>query len=153
MKFKSASSNPRVKSLNPRVTSSNPWVTGSNPRVASSNPPTIKSMNMQVNSFKSSLLHIIISPKFFHNSHLYVQFLVIISCFTFPLLHGNFLAGGDALVYLAKPVHKKYSTKLFWGNLFSAYVSYDWFFNSSPPLRACTHLWWPPRHSPSYIRT
>ena len=95
MKIKSASSNPRVKSLNPRVTtsnprvtSSNPWVTGSNPRAASSNPPTIKSMKMQVNSFKSSLLDITISPKFFHNSHLYVQFLVIISCFSFPLLHG-----------------------------------------------------------------
>ena len=26
-----------------------------------------------------------------------------------------FLAGGDALVHLAKPVHKKYSTKFVWG--------------------------------------
>ena len=34
-----------------------------------------------------------------------------------------FLAGGDALVYLAETIHKKYSTKLFWGNPFSTYVS------------------------------
>ena len=38
LKFKSASSNPRVTSSNPRVTSSNPRVTSSNPRVTSSNP-------------------------------------------------------------------------------------------------------------------
>ena len=31
-----------------------------------------------------------------------------------------FLAGGDALVCLAKPVHKKYSTKFIWGHPFSA---------------------------------
>ena len=55
-----------------------------------------------------------------------------------------FLASGDALVYLAKPVHKKYSTKLFWGNPFSTYVSYGQFFNSPPPVRTCTHFWWPP---------
>ena len=40
----------------------------------------------------------------------------------------TFLAGADALVYLAEPIHKKYSTKLFWGNPFSTYVSYDQFF-------------------------
>ena len=34
-----------------------------------------------------------------------------------------FLAGGDALVYLAVPTHKKYSTKFVWGQPFSAYVS------------------------------
>ena len=45
-----------------------------------------------------------------------------------------FLAGGDALVYLAEPMYKKYSTKLFWGNSFSTYVSYDVLF--SP----CTQL-------------
>ena len=45
-----------------------------------------------------------------------------------------FLASADALVYLAEPIHKKYSTKLFWGNPFSAYVSYDQFFNSPPPI-------------------
>ena len=36
-----------------------------------------------------------------------------------------FLAGGDALVYLAKLMHKNYSTKLFWGHPFSTYVFYD----------------------------
>ena len=46
-----------------------------------------------------------------------------------------FLAGGDALVYLAEPMYKKYSTKLFWGTSFSTYVSYDVLF--SP----CTQLY------------
>ena len=44
------------------------------------------------------------------------------------MMEGNnniFFAGGDALVYLSEPVHKKYSTKLFWNNPFSTYVSYD----------------------------
>ena len=36
-----------------------------------------------------------------------------------------FLAGGDALVYLAEPMHKKYSTKFVWGHPFSTHVSYD----------------------------
>ena len=35
-----------------------------------------------------------------------------------------FLAGSDALD-LAEPMHKKYSTTLVWGHLFSTYVSYD----------------------------
>ena len=48
----------------------------------------------------------------------------------------TFLAGGAALVYLARPVHKKYSTTFVWGHSFSTYVSYDQFFNP-PPL--CTH--------------
>ena len=39
-----------------------------------------------------------------------------------------FLAGVDAVVYLAEPVHKKYSTTFVWGNPFSTYVSYDRFF-------------------------
>ena len=30
-----------------------------------------------------------------------------------------FLGGGDALVYLAGPMHKKYSTIFVWGYLFS----------------------------------
>ena len=64
-----------------------------------------------------------------------------------------FLAGGDALVYLAEPMRKKYSTKLFWGNPFSTYVSYDRFFNSPLPVRTCTHFFWPPLHSPSWVRT
>ena len=34
-----------------------------------------------------------------------------------------FLADGDALVYLAVPMHKKYSTKFVWGQPFSTYVS------------------------------
>ena len=46
-----------------------------------------------------------------------------------------FVAGGDALVYLAEPMYKKYFTKLFWGNSFSTYVSYDVLF--SP----CTQLY------------
>ena len=40
-----------------------------------------------------------------------------------------FLAGGDAVVYLVKPIHKKYSTTFAWGHPFSTYVSYDRFFN------------------------
>ena len=54
--------------------------------------------------------------------------------------NGIFLAGGDALVYLTEPMHKKYSTKLFWGNPFSTYVSYDQFFNSPTPAPTCTHF-------------
>ena len=34
-----------------------------------------------------------------------------------------FLADGDALVYLAGPMHKKYSTEFVWGHPFSTYVS------------------------------
>ena len=34
-----------------------------------------------------------------------------------------FLAGGDALVYVAGPMHKKYSTTFVWGHPFSTYVS------------------------------
>ena len=41
-----------------------------------------------------------------------------------------FLAG-DALVYLAEPVHKKYSAVFLWGHPFSSYVSYFQFFSSS----------------------
>ena len=68
-----------------------------------------------------------------------------------------FLAGGDALVYLDKPVHKKYSTTFVWGHPLSTYVSYDKFFNPSP----CTYLYmfWmnptspnPCLHSPSSVR-
>ena len=47
-----------------------------------------------------------------------------------------FLAGGDALVYLAKPMHKKCSTTFVWSHPFSTYVSYDQFFDPPPP---CTH--------------
>ena len=48
-----------------------------------------------------------------------------------------FFAGGDALVYLTKPIHKKYSTISIFGYPFSMYVSYDRFFNPS----LCTHLY------------
>ena len=46
-----------------------------------------------------------------------------------------FLAGGDALLYLAEPMHKKVFV---WGHPLSTYLSYD-FFNSLP-------LW-----APAYI--
>ena len=42
-----------------------------------------------------------------------------------------FVGGGDS-IYLAKSVHKKYSTKFVWGHSFSAYASYDHFFNPLP---------------------
>ena len=68
-----------------------------------------------------------------------------------------FLADGDTLVYLVKPMHKKYSTVFVLGHPFNTYVSYDRFFNpltlyapvhilddpppSSPPfLQFCTYL-------------
>ena len=59
-----------------------------------------------------------------------------------------FLAGGDALVYLAEPMHKKYSTIFVWGNQFSKYVTYDQFFNPLPRVRTCTHFAWPRLYSP-----
>ena len=40
----------------------------------------------------------------------------------------NFLIGGDALVYLAKPIHKQYSTTFVWSHPVSTYVFYDRFF-------------------------
>ena len=49
-----------------------------------------------------------------------------------------FLAGGDALVYLAGPIHKKYSTTFVWSHQFSTYVSYDQFLNPPPP---CKHIY------------
>ena len=63
-----------------------------------------------------------------------------------------FLAGGNALLYLAKPVHEKYSTTFVWGHPFSRYVSYDQFFNSSP-LYTPLHNLTTPLHSPSCVRT
>ena len=47
-----------------------------------------------------------------------------------------FLTGGNALVHLAKPMHKEYSTKFVWGHPFSTYVSFDLFFNSHLPVRS-----------------
>ena len=49
-----------------------------------------------------------------------------------------FLAGDDALVYLAEPMHQKHPTIFVWGYLFSTYVSYDQFFNPSSP---CKHMY------------
>ena len=46
--------------------------------------------------------------------------------------------GGDALVYLAGPMHKKYSATFVWDHPFSTYVSYDRFFNSPSP---CKHMY------------
>ena len=54
-----------------------------------------------------------------------------------------FLAAADALVYLAEPMQKKYFTKFVWGHPFSAYISYDQFFNSPPPVRTCKQFGWP----------
>ena len=50
LKFKSASSNPRVTSSNPQLTSSNSRVTSSNPRVTSSNPQITSSDPRAVSS-------------------------------------------------------------------------------------------------------
>ena len=50
-----------------------------------------------------------------------------------------FLAGRDALVYLAAPLHKKYSTTIVLGHPFSTCVSYDRFFNHLP-LYAPAHI-------------
>ena len=84
------SSNRRVTNSNPGITRFNPQVTSSNLQVTRSNPRIIKSMETQVSSLKSSSFLKIISPKLFDNSsgNLYVQFLVVISCFLFPPLHG-----------------------------------------------------------------
>ena len=59
-----------------------------------------------------------------------------------------FLVGGDALVYLAEPMQKKYSTKFVWGHPFSTYVSQDQVFNFPPPVRTCTHFGWTPSIPP-----
>ena len=47
-----------------------------------------------------------------------------------------FLAGGDAIVYLAIPVDKKYSRTFVWGHLFSTHVSQDEFLKPSFLLQA-----------------
>ena len=60
-----------------------------------------------------------------------------------------FLVGGDALVYLAKPMHKKYSTTFVWGHPLSAYVSYYRFFNPVP-LYAPVHILYDPPPFPQF---
>ena len=50
-----------------------------------------------------------------------------------------FLAGGDALVLLAEPMQKKYSTKLFWViHLVRTYLITD--FSTPLPLYAPVHI-------------
>ena len=51
-----------------------------------------------------------------------------------------FLAGGDPLVHLAGPMHKKYTTTFVSGHPFSTYVSYDQFFNLPLIFTHSTHL-------------
>ena len=66
-----------------------------------------------------------------------------------------FLAGGDALLYLAEPMHKKVFV---WGHPLSTYLSYDFF--SSLPLWAPAYILddahplppHPPLHSLTYAR-
>ena len=64
-----------------------------------------------------------------------------------------FFAGRDALVYLAEPMHKKYSTTFVRGHPLSTYVSYCQFFNPLP-LYAHVHILddSPALHSPSCVR-
>ena len=57
-----------------------------------------------------------------------------------------FLAGGDALVYLAEPMYKKYSITFVWGHPFSTYVSFDRFLNPLP-LYTAVHI----LHDPASI--
>ena len=45
---------------------------------------------------------------------------------------------GDVLVYLAGPMHKRYSSTFVWAIPFSTYVCYDRFFSSLPPW---THMY------------
>ena len=50
-----------------------------------------------------------------------------------------FVAGRDALVYLAEPMHKKNSTAFVWDHPLSTCISYDQFFNPFP-LCAPVHI-------------
>ena len=50
-----------------------------------------------------------------------------------------FFAGGDALVYLAKQMHKNCSITFVWGHPFSTYLSHDLIFNPIP-LYAPIHI-------------
>ena len=65
-----------------------------------------------------------------------------------------FLVGGDALIYLAEIMRKKYSTAFAWSHPFSTYLSYDQF--SIPlPLYTPVHILDEPAllHSRSCILT
>ena len=61
------------------------------------------------------------------------------------------LAGDDALVYLAQPMHKKYSTTFVCGEPFSMYLSYDRFFNIFS-MYAPVHILDDPPPFPSFVR-
>ena len=63
-----------------------------------------------------------------------------------------FLAGDDALAYIAEPMHKEYSITFACGHPFSSHVSYDWFFKPLP-LYAPVHILDGPLHSPSVAHT
>ena len=56
-----------------------------------------------------------------------------------------FLAGDDALGYLTRPMHKRYSMTFIWDHPFSTCGCYDQFFKhpTSPFVRTCTHLEYP----------
>ena len=60
-----------------------------------------------------------------------------------------FLAGGDALAYLAEAMHKKTFVR---DHPLSTYVSYDQFFDPLP-LYAPVHILDDPFYSPSCVRT
>ena len=49
-------------------------------------------------------------------------------------------AGGDALEYWSKPMHKKCSMTSIWGCLFGMCGSYDQFFDS-PHIPDCAHMY------------
>ena len=51
-----------------------------------------------------------------------------------------FLAGDNALGYLARPMHKKYSMTFIWGYLFSTCGSYDQFFDP-PHIPPSVHMY------------
>ena len=57
------------------------------------------------------------------------------------MMEGNnyiFLGGGDALVYLAGPMHKKYSTMFRAIHLVRTYLRIN--FSTSPPPPPCKHM-------------
>ena len=64
-----------------------------------------------------------------------------------------FVAGCDALVYLAEPVHKKYLTTFVWDHPLSSSISYDRFFDPLPlyaPVYLLDDL--RPFHSPQFLQ-
>ena len=79
--------------------------------------------------FQNKLLIFIFSTKSTQKGYLQSkseQVNITTEFFIFKLEENNdiFLAGGDALVFLAEPMHKKYSTTFAWGHPFST-LKYD----------------------------